>query len=295
MIGLVRLSPVIRPLRRAQNIKFIINYQRRSYSHSYGAKDPIFPLGLYSSLIKPALFTVGVIGGSLFIAEYAVRHKYAWKDITDSIKRSLNTSEWVPPGRGTMMVLVAANVAAFIALQAPNAAVILHRYFTHSIMNRRVSTMILSCFGHGGFLHILANMYMLYTFFPPIQKALGPERTLALYFSAGAFSSFMSHINMLLRRSPIPSLGASGAICGLFATFCMLYPDAKLQLLILPGVGLEAKYMLFVPVCIETVLFLASPWWRIGIDFAAHLGGFAFGAAYVWGLKQYAKHKRLHR
>jgi membrane associated rhomboid family serine protease len=92
---------------------------------------------------------------------------------------------------------------------------------------------------------------------------------------------------MLLQRSVIPSLGASGAICGLFAGFCMLYPDTKLQLLILPVFSLEAKYMLLVPICIEAALLVALRN-RAGIDFAAHLGGFVFGAAYVWLLKQYA-------
>lgn len=222
------------------------------------------------------------------LLEYAVKNKYTWKGITDSIKKAFNTSQWVPPYKGTTMLLIAANVGVFIAMQGPAAMYLLQRYFTHSISNRRVSTMVLSCFGHGGFVHILLNMYMLYTFFPPIQRALGPERTLGLYFGAGAFASFASHINMLLLRSAIPSLGASGAICGLFSTFCMLYPDMKLQFLFLPGFSLEARHMILIPICIESVLLFALRG-RAGIDFAAHLGGFAFGAAYVWFLQYYAQ------
>jgi membrane associated rhomboid family serine protease len=105
------------------------------------------------------------------------------------------------------------------------------------------------------------------------------------------FFFFDNQRHMLLRRSPIPSLGASGAICGIFATFCLLYPHAELQLLILPGFSLEAQKMLFVPVVLECALlvFMRN---RLGIDFAAHLGGFAFGAAYAWFLKQYAKRAR---
>jgi membrane associated rhomboid family serine protease len=83
-------------------------------------------------------------------------------------------------------MLISANAAVFIAMRFPFAAHVLHRNFSHSITNRyypsryniphfylfnqyiysRVSTFILSCFGHSGPLHIALNMYMLYTFFP---------------------------------------------------------------------------------------------------------------------------------
>lgn len=294
MFRIARSSTIlVRPLIRKPNtIKIVVKQPIRN-SSTQTSRD-FFPFGAYTSLIKPALFTAGVIGGSFFVAEYAARKKYVWRDITDGIKKALNTQAWVPPNKGVAMALIAANVCVFAAMHIPAASHYFSRFFTHSINNRRVSTFVLSCFGHGGFVHILLNMYMLYTFLPPIQRALGPERSLALYFSAGAFSSLASHVNMLAQRSLVPSLGASGAICGLFAAFCMLYPHTNLQLILLPGVSLEARQMIWVPIVIESILLVALRG-RARIDFAAHLGGFAFGAAYIWYLQQSLSNRVRHR
>jgi membrane associated rhomboid family serine protease len=88
-------------------------------------------------------------------------------------------------------------------------------------------------------------------------------------------------------RSGIPSLGASGAIAGMFAAFCMLYPNTKMQVLGFPDLQFSASTALLVPICMETILLIAFRT-RLRIDFSAHLGGFLFGAGYAYVLREAA-------
>ena len=144
-------------------------------------------------------------------------------------------------------------------------------------------------FMHGGFFHILFNMYTLVMFGMVVERALGTKRFLILYFVAG-FGAVALHTGVQwlevrhllasgntadvidIYRTPI--VGASGAIYGVLVDFAMIYPQARMTL-IFPPVTLDAKWMVIIFIGIE--LFTGITGTQMGIAHFAHLGGALFG------------------
>ena len=144
-------------------------------------------------------------------------------------------------------------------------------------------------FMHGGFWHILFNMYTLVMFGMVVERALGTKRFLILYFVAG-FGAVALHTGVQwlevrhllasgntadvidLYRTPI--VGASGAIYGVLVAFAMIYPQARMTL-IFPPVTLDAKWMVIIFIGIE--LFTGITGTQMGIAHFARLGGALFG------------------
>jgi len=129
-------------------------------------------------------------------------------------------------------------------------------------------------FMHGGFMHILFNMYALWAFGTPLEQMWGSKKFLVFYFSAGLGAAGIYTLsNYFLQKYNIPAVGASGAIYGVLVAFGMGFPDSKLALIFFP-VPIKAKY--FIPVLILSDLvfgFTGSD----NIAHFAHLGGALFG------------------
>ncbi len=85
-------------------------------------------------------------------------------------------------------------------------------------------------FLHGGFLHLLGNMWTLYIFGDNIEDRLGPFRYLIFYLLCGICSG-LSHIALNI-HSNVPTIGASGAIAGVMGAYFILFPNAKILTLI---------------------------------------------------------------
>ena len=135
-------------------------------------------------------------------------------------------------------------------------------------------------FLHGGFLHLIGNMWFLYLFGDNIEDRLGHLRYLAFYFLCGwasAFAQLMSNAG-----SMVPTIGASGAIAGVMGAYMILFPRARILTLV---------FIIIIPYFFEipAVFFLAI-WFGIqflsasltgahatGIAWWAHIGGFVFG------------------
>jgi membrane associated rhomboid family serine protease len=122
-----------------------------------------------------------------------------------------------------------------------------------------------SMFLHSGLLHLALNMWALWVIGRVIEQALGPVRFLALYLVAGLGGS----LAVYLFTGPYPTIGASGAIFGLFAALFIL----------LRRVGRDASGMLSL-ILINVVFTFVVP----GISIAGHLGGLATGAIAAAGL-----------
>jgi len=147
-------------------------------------------------------------------------------------------------------------------------------------------------FMHGGFWHILFNMYTLVMFGMVVERALGTKKFLILYFvtglgavalhtgvewlevrhmmASGDPASQLAYTNVL--RTPM--VGASGAIYGVLVAFAMLYPEARMTL-IFPPVTLDAKWMVAIFIGIELLTGITGT--QVGIAHFAHLGGALFG------------------
>jgi len=124
---------------------------------------------------------------------------------------------------------------------------------------------ITSMFLHAGVLHLALNMWALWVVGRVIEQALGPVRFLALYLVAGLGGS----LAVYLFTGPYLTVGASGAIFGLFAALFIL----------LRRVGRDASGMLSL-ILINVVFTFVVP----GISIAGHLGGLFTGALAAAGL-----------
>ena len=94
----------------------------------------------------------------------------------------------------------------------------------------QVFPFITSMFLHGGFLHILGNMWFLYIFGDNIEDKLGHIRYLLFYFLCGIAAGLIHlYTNW---ESQLPTIGASGAISGMMGAYLLLYPRSKILTLI---------------------------------------------------------------
>ena len=94
-----------------------------------------------------------------------------------------------------------------------------------------VATVLTSTALHVGVIHLLMNMWFLFVFGDALEDALGPWWFLFLYVVSGFFGSMLYVATA--GGSPIPAVGASGAVSGVMAASLVLWPHARLRL---PGV-----------------------------------------------------------
>jgi membrane associated rhomboid family serine protease len=141
-------------------------------------------------------------------------------------------------------------------------------------------------FLHGGWLHLLSNMWALYIFGDNVEDRLGSGRYLLFYLITGAAAGLAQAL--IGTTSRVPLVGASGAIAGVLAGYLLLYPTARVITLIpvffLPWfVEIPAVvYLLvwFVSQFFSGVLSLGAQAMG-GVAYWAHIGGFVAGLLLV--------------
>ena len=135
-------------------------------------------------------------------------------------------------------------------------------------------------FMHGGWGHLLFNMYTLFIFGSSLERVWGPKKFLIFYFVTGlgaaAIHTGVEWIQNYITQADqmIPTVGASGAIYGVLMGYALLYPDAILTL-IFPPVSLKARWFVLIFAAIELVAGITGT--GAGIAHFAHLGGLIFG------------------
>lgn len=168
-------------------------------------------------------------------------------------------------------------------------------------------------FIHGGWEHILFNMFALFSFGPILEYSIGSKKFFNLYFICGigaiVFQMLIQGIEMyhftghfmlsndMTVSDPgvmaqirdiysTPIVGASGAIFGVLIGFGMLYPDMELMILFIP-VPVKAKYIIPVYILIEVFLGV-SQFGGDNVAHFAHIGGAIIGFIMIkaWGLRQ---------
>ncbi len=151
-----------------------------------------------------------------------------------------------------------------------------------------------SMFLHASWLHIIGNMWVLWIFGDNIEDYLGHFRYLMFYLVTGIAAS-VAHI-LLNPASPIPSVGASGAIAGVMGAYFVLYPKARV-LTIVPLIIIFTFWWLPAWIVLGywfLVQFLSGAATSIavtsqsggGIAFWAHVGGFVSGIVLIKLLPQ---------
>ncbi len=132
------------------------------------------------------------------------------------------------------------------------------------ITTHNVFTVGSSMFLHVGFVHLLGNMWFLYVFGDAVEDAFGPWWYLGLYLASGFFGT-MAFV-ATAGASPLPVIGASGAVSGVMAASLVLWPRARLKT---PGVLL----LLFVlGLCYEILIVTGVPGFLLGGPFLFIVG-----------------------
>jgi len=93
-----------------------------------------------------------------------------------------------------------------------------------------LSTLVTSQFLHGGWLHLGGNMLFLWIFGNNVEDEFGPFRFLAFYLLCGIIAG-LTHF-LTEPSSPIPTIGASGAISGVLGAYALLFPGARIYTLV---------------------------------------------------------------
>jgi membrane associated rhomboid family serine protease len=139
-------------------------------------------------------------------------------------------------------------------------------------------------FLHGGWLHFIGNMWTLWIFGDNVEDRMGPVRFLIFYLLCGLAASLLHYFTNLY--STLPTVGASGAIAGVMGAYFLLYPHARIIMLVpiffyplffeMPAV-LYLGFWFFGQV-LSGVVSVAGPEQVGGIAWWAHIGGFVAGA-----------------
>ena len=154
-------------------------------------------------------------------------------------------------------------------------------------------------FMHGGWEHIILNMFMLWMFGAVMERVWGPRRFIFYYIFCGIGAGLMQEIAQFvyvwlfgfsqpvgffeaftamrqnaLELNGLTTVGASGAIYSLLLAFGMMFPEEKMFIIPIP-VPIKAKWMVMGSIAIELFSAMASPGDQVA--HVAHLGGMIFG------------------
>lgn len=132
-------------------------------------------------------------------------------------------------------------------------------------------------FLHGGFWHILINMFILWMFGSDLERAWGSKEFLKFYFICGVGAGLFNII--LQPASMIPVIGASGAIYGVLVAYALMYPNRLVYIYFLFPV--KVKYLVIFLAVME--FFLSMSGSRSNVAHFAHLGGMLVGYFYLKG------------
>jgi membrane associated rhomboid family serine protease len=161
-------------------------------------------------------------------------------------------------------------------------------------------TPLSSMFLHGGWFHLIGNMWFLWVFGNNVEDSMGHFRFLAFYILCGlAAAATQTYMNP---SSAIPMVGASGAISGVMGAYIVLYPRVRVHMLVILG--------FFITRIVVPAYLMLGYWFVIqllggsmsreagGVAFWAHAGGFIAGAILIHLFRDpelVAKHRALSR
>jgi membrane associated rhomboid family serine protease len=158
-----------------------------------------------------------------------------------------------------------------------------------------LTTVFTSMFLHGGWMHFLGNMLFLWIFGDNVEDRMGHGRFAVFYLLCGGVAA-LAHV-MSEPGSPVPTIGASGAVAGVMGAYFVLYPRSRIlallplfifwQIIEVPAVlflGLWFVLQLFSGVGSTLMATDGAP--AGGIAFWAHVAGFLAGVVLVYAFRR---------
>jgi membrane associated rhomboid family serine protease len=142
------------------------------------------------------------------------------------------------------------------------------------------ATIFSSMFLHGGFLHLAGNMLYLWIFGNNVEDAMGHGRFIVFYLVCGVAAALT--LAWIDPESPVPMIGASGAISGVLAGYVLLFPRARVTVVVPLGIifyplALSAFWVVSFWFVMQLVSAAFSNPEQPGVAWWAHVGGFAAG------------------
>ena len=141
-------------------------------------------------------------------------------------------------------------------------------------------TVVTSMFLHGGFLHLAGNLLYLWIFGNNIEDAMGHARFVIFYLVCGAAAAMS--MAFMDPTSQVPMVGASGAISGVLGAYMLIYPRARVTVIIPLGIifypfRIAAIWVVGLWFITQLVSAALTPAAQPGIAWWAHVGGFIGG------------------
>jgi len=147
-------------------------------------------------------------------------------------------------------------------------------------------TLITSMFMHAGWVHLIGNMLYLWIFGDNVEDRFGQGNYLIFYLLCGFGATFTQL--MFSADSSIPNLGASGAIAGVLGAYILMFPQARVSVLmgraLVPMSAFVVIGLWFVLQLFSGIASITAATQAGGVAYMAHVGGFVSGLvlAYVF-------------
>ena len=197
---------------------------------------------------------------------------------------------------GLMGLCIAVFVVQFTSAPVDAQKTILSFGLIPALLNNLVSlpaelhrvppelTIITSMFLHGGFMHLAGNILFLYIFGDNVEDCMGKLRFIIFYLLCGAAAAYAQ--TLYHPESTIPMIGASGAISGVLGAYLLVYPRARVLVLIPLGfimqtIRMPAGVVLVLWFVIQIFSSIGAEPGTPGVAWYAHIGGFIAGCVLI--------------
>ncbi len=180
-----------------------------------------------------------------------------------------------------LIVIAITAIISFIGFQ--NTGIFeKYKFNVGAIKNNGEYIRLLSAgFLHADLMHLLLNMYVLYSFGPPVLEAFGTVGFLIIYFGAILLGNLFS-LYLYKNQYWYSAIGASGGVSGIIFASVALYPDLiKIGIIFLPPELSLPGYIFGFLYFAYSVYMMLNPRQHDNIGHAAHLGGAFFGLVYA--------------
>jgi membrane associated rhomboid family serine protease len=199
--------------------------------------------------------------------------------------------------------LIGANVLVFV-YQLSLGAALPHFLVRHGLVPARIFSygetpgpnllpmalpFLFSMFFHGGWLHLIGNMWYLWIFGDNVEDRLGHGKFLLFYLLCG-FAAALTHV-LLNPRSSVPCIGASGAVAGVLGAYLVCFPFARIvtlvpifffiQLIEIPALVLLAFWFVLQFFSGALSIAVTAQTGGGGVAWWAHVGGFLSGMVLI--------------
>ncbi len=218
--------------------------------------------------------------------EYYSYRRKANRDFVLIIK-NLSMVSWL------IIISVVISVVGFISWAlAPGSIIYFALKPANILSGEAIWTLIVHMFAHGNLIHLLINMFVLFSLGKLSEKIIGRKRFLWFYLAAGVFAGILSVLlagyfgygggAKIFGTPDTYMVGASGAIFGIAGLFVMLLPKIRFGIIFIPFFSLPAYVMVPLVLILTWAATLAA---GLPIGNVAHLGGFLAGLGYGYYLR----------